>query len=160
MKKIILILFLCFCSSAFATQLRMEMIKQVVYLVEGTAEPKLQIIEVPFVTAYAAPESLVLAVAKPLEPLKDDSWQNPENINVAVAYGVKLRGEYGEGNSKFIVTVDASEAKIPNNLYPFTVTEVCDAISQCLKEMWKGYGDSFGVLEIKVLGLEKQKPKK
>ena len=154
MNYILCLLFFCLSPSLFATQLRMEVVKQVVYLEGGALEDKLRIVDVPVVTAYASPESLLSAVGKPFVPLKDDSWTEPKNVNMVAAYGIKLRGEYDDGGERYIITIDLSEAAVPSKLYPFSVEEVTAVLETCLEQMWEGNEEIYGKLS-----LQKVQPK-
>ncbi len=135
----------------------MEVVKQVVYLEGGAQEDKLRIVDVPVVTAYAFPESLLAAMVKPFTPITDESWKEPKNVNIVAAYGIKLSGDYEDGGDKYRVTINLSEAAAPNKHYPFSVEEVVAKLETCLKQMWQGNEEIYGKLDIQWVKTEVKK---
>lgn len=127
---------LCCPSRSEATSLGMLTVKMPLYLHGSDGDPMIEIADVPFVSAYAAPEATYAAITKPFTPPTDGSWKDKEDVNIASVYGIKVEAtEDGEGDVlHLIITVDASEAKVPEG-YPFTIQQVTDAVVTCVRLM-------------------------
>ncbi|WP_170157254.1 hypothetical protein [Roseimicrobium gellanilyticum] len=119
-----------------ATTLGMMTVKMPLYLHGSDGDPIIEISDVPFVSAYAAPEATYAAITKPFTPPTDGSWKDKEDVNIASVYGIKVEAtDAGEGDvSHLVITVNASAAKAPEG-YPFTVQQVTDAVVTCVRLM-------------------------
>jgi hypothetical protein len=123
-------------SRSEATSLGMFTVKMPLYLHGSDGDPLIEIADVPFVSAYAAPEATYAAITEPFTPPTDGSWKDKEDVNIASVYGIKVEAtDAGEGDvSHLVITVDATAAKAPEG-YPFTVQQVSDAVVTCVRLM-------------------------
>jgi hypothetical protein len=123
-------------SRSEATTLGMSTVKMPLYLHGSDGDPIIQIADVPFVSAYAAPEGTYASITQPFTPPTDGSWKEKEDVNIASVYGIKVEAtEDGEGEVlHLIITVNATAAKAPEG-YPFTVQQVTDAVVTCVRLM-------------------------
>lgn len=153
MKTIIMIL-LMMTSPVFATVLQLSSVKQVVYLHGSDTDVKMTIIDVPFATAYAAPEWFFSAISKPFVPATDGSWRNPSDVNLASLYGIVVEGTYKENSKDVEVTIDVTKAKVPDG-YPFTIKQVTEQVKKCVKLMYPYDPKVDSKLEIKVIKTKK-----
>ncbi|HWB04951.1 MAG TPA: hypothetical protein VG796_18120 [Verrucomicrobiales bacterium] len=132
MKTILAALFLT-CAMAHASLLGMAMIKQPVYVHGSDTDVEIAIIDVPIVMLLTAPESTIGAIAQPFIPPATKAWKDPHDVNLTSRYGIKVSAVQ-ETETSMVVTVDAAKAKVPEG-YPFTIDQVADAVSTCVKLM-------------------------
>ena len=153
MKTVITIIFML-TSPAFTTVLQLSSVKQVVYLHGSDTDVKMTIIDVPFATAYAAPEWFFSAISKPFVPATDGSWRNPSDVNLASLYGIVVEGTYKENSKDVEVRIDVTKAKVPDG-YPFTIKQVTEQVKKCVKLMYPYDPKVDSKLEIKVIKAKK-----
>lgn len=149
MKRILLIL-PALVLQASASLLSLTSVKQATYLHGSDTDPQIHIIDVPFATSYADPEWRFTAISKPFIPPTDGSWQKPHDVNLASLYGIKVQGESPPDSQDLHVTIDATKAKVPEG-YPFTLAQVIDSVTTCVKLMYPPKPEDDGKLVIKVL---------
>ena len=149
MKSVIMLL-LTMTLPSFATGLQLNSVKQVVYLNGSDTDATMAIIDVPFVTAYAAPEWRFSAISKPFIPATDGSWKNPGDVNLASLYGINVGGTYRKNSKDFEVTIDITKANVPDG-YPFTTNQVLEQVKKCVDLMYPHGLKDEGKLVIKVL---------
>jgi hypothetical protein len=118
---------------AHATELRLITVKQPVYLHDADTNTEISIMDVHVATSSASLESTVAAISLPFVPVTDGSWKEPTDINLASSYGIAVSAN-GNDPEQTIVTIDASAAKVPEG-YPFTIDQVIDSVSTCVKLM-------------------------
>lgn len=145
MKLIVLIL-LSFANLASATQLRIETVTQPLYLHGSDSEPRISFQNVPYVTFASDPEWRFPAISTPFIPPGDKTVPR-EDVNLASLYKITVEGTYKDGDKDLLVKVDASKAIRPEG-YPFTVEQVIDAVTTCVKTMCPAGPPEDGVLEI------------
>jgi hypothetical protein len=119
-----------------ATSLGMLTVKMPLYLHGSDGDPLIEIADVPFVSAYAAPEGTYAAITKPFTPPTDGSWKDKEDVNIASVYGIKVEATEDSASDvpHLIIIVNASAAKVPEG-YPFTIQQVTDAVVTCVRLM-------------------------
>lgn len=145
-----LILFALLVAPASATVMGLTSVKQPVFLLESDEEMRIRIIDVPFVTAWADPEWRFSAIGKPFIPATDDSWREPGDVNLTSLCRIKVSGTYKQDSEDVEVIIDASKAAVPDG-YPFTLDQVLDAVTTCVKLMYPPRPEDEGKLEIKVV---------
>lgn len=155
--KITLISYVLLFLPASASLLGITSVKQATYLHGGDSDSVIQIIDVPFVTSYADPEWRFSAISKPFIPATDDSWKQPKDVNMASVYGITVTGGLKPGSNDVEVVVDATKAKVPVG-YPFTITQVTDAVVTCVKLMYPTKPEKEGKLQVQVLAPDKSVP--
>ena len=133
-----------------ASHLTLRSVKQPVYLIGNESDSNIHIIDVPFVSIYADPEWRFSAICKPFTPPSDGSWHDPDDFNLASLYGIKVSGTYVQGTPDVEVIIDASKAKAPET-YPFTLDQVIDSVTTCVKLMYRPRPEDEGKLAIKVI---------
>ncbi|MEZ0386188.1 MAG: hypothetical protein ACAI34_03910 [Verrucomicrobium sp.] len=152
MKSLLLVILLSFgllVSPASSTTLGLASVKQAVYLHGSDSDPVIDIVDVPFVTSYSDPEWRFNAICQPFIPAADKSWKEPQDINLASLYKITVSGTYAEGADVEVV-IDASKAVVPEG-YPFTLDQVLDAVSTCVKLMYPARPADEGKFTIKVV---------
>jgi len=117
-----------------ASQLALTTVTQPLYLHGSDTDPLIAFVEVPFATSNADPEWRFPAISTAFTPATDGSWKEAHDVNLASVYGIKVSGSYNEDNTVMQVTIDATEAKQPEG-YPFTIAQVIDAVTTCVKTM-------------------------
>jgi hypothetical protein len=148
--KGILILAALFAMPLHGSQLSLRSVKQPLYLQGGDESPGISITSVPFVSQYADPEWRFSAISQPFIPCKDSGWQTPQDVNLVSLYGIKITGTNAKNSRDMEVTIDASQAKIPEG-YPFTLEQVTDAAATCVKLMYPARPKDEGALQITVI---------
>jgi hypothetical protein len=143
---------------ATASLLGLTSVKQPTYLLGTDSDSIIRIVDVPFVTRWADPEWKFSAICRPFIPATDGSWKDPHDVNLASLYGIVVSGAYKQGTLDMVVTIDASNAKVPPR-YPFTVEQVVEAVTTCVKLMHPPRPEEDGKLYINVIPT-KTKPNK
>jgi hypothetical protein len=133
-----------------ASQLSLTSVKQATYLHGSETDPAIHIIDVPFATSHADPEWRFTAISKPFIPATDGSWNQPHDVNLASLYGIKVEGASVADSQDVNVTIDATKAKVPEG-YPFTLAQVIDSVTTCVKLMYPPKPEDDGKLVIKVV---------
>lgn len=155
MKRILLLLIALVLETS-ASQLGLATVKQATYLHGSDTDPVIRIIDVPFVTRYADPEWRFTAICKPFIPPTDGSWHKPQDVNLASLYGIKVEGVSVANSQDVNVTIDVTQAKVPEG-YPFTLAQVIDSVTTCVKLMYPPKPEDEGKLTIKVLEVTTEK---
>ncbi len=148
--KILIGIALTFLLPLQASQLSLRTVKQPLYLHGSESDSVIQITDVPIASHYADPEWRFSAISTPFVPASDGSWKSSHDVNLVSLYKIKVLGTYAENNRDMEVVIDASEAKLPEG-YPFTVEQVIDAATTCVKLMYPTTPKDEGVLIIKVI---------
>lgn len=143
---------LCF-SQAQATILRLETVKQPLYLM-GDGDSKILISDVPYITYGSDPEWRFSAICAPC--ILARNTKKEEDVNLVSRYNIIVYGTYKvtenhEVSRDIEVTIDISKAAVPEN-YPFTIEQVIDATTTCIKLMYPPKPVDEGKLEIKIVG--------
>ena len=151
---------LCF-SQAQASHLRIETVKQPLYLLGSEMDCRIQIADVPYVTYSSDPEWRFSAICAPCRPA---GGKEAQDVNLVSLYKIVVGGTYKKTESWEVsrdieVTIDLSKAAVPDG-YPFTIEQVTDAAVTCVKLMYPARPESEGKLEIKIIGgkAEAKKP--
>lgn len=152
--KILIAIFLAIPSFALASGLTLSSVKQVTWLPNDDEDPGMLIRTVPFVTAYASPEWYFSAISAPFIPSSDSSWKKPHDINLVSVYGIVVSGTYKKESKDIKVTIDVSNAKVPEG-YPYTIEQVADKAKECVNLMYPHDADSKSKLEIVVVESKK-----
>lgn len=152
MKSLAKLLFLFFVSAISATELGIRTVKQPIYLHGADTDTVIRIIDVPYVTASASPEAEISAICHPFIPPSGKSWRNPHDINIASIYGITtdLVQDFNKKIPEGKVAIDASKARQPEG-YPFTVEQVIDSVTTCIKLMMPPRPDDGYKLTIEVI---------
>jgi hypothetical protein len=151
-------LLLSLASIACASELRIEVVTQPLYLHGSEAVPQITFQPVPLVTFHSDPEWRFAGISTPFVPPTDGSWK-PQDINLTSLYRITVNGTYKENGRDVLVTIDASKAKQPED-YPFTVEQVIDAVVTCVKTMFPPRPTEDGELEISITRPGKRAPVK
>lgn len=157
MKTILFALLLCLAPFTFASELGITTVVQPLYLHGSESDSVIQFQRVPFVTSFADPEWRFGAICKPFIPPTDGSWNKPHDVNLASLYKITVEGTYKENQQDMAVKIDASKAVVPEG-YPFSVDDVIDAITTCVKTMYPPRPAEDGKLEISVIRPAAKKP--
>lgn len=145
------VLILCMLMGSFiarGTTVGLMQIKLPLYLHDSDMDARVLIADVPVVLNSSAWESACSMVASPYVPMGDTRWIKPHDVNLTSLYGIRIGAEDKAGNKE--VTIDASAAKIPEG-YPFTLEQVIDAVSTCLKLMHPAVSESEQKFTLKIL---------
>lgn len=153
--KRFLILWLGLAISLQASQLALTSITQPLYLHGSDTDPVISLVEVPFASSNADPEWRFPAISTPFIPPTDGSWKPAHDVNLASIYGVKVSGNFNDDNTAMLVTIDATKAKQPEG-YPFTIAQVIDAVTTCVKTVYPINPESPLVIEVKGMPTEKK----
>ena len=141
---------------AGATQLAMVIVKQPLYLHGSDGDVEIRIVDVPVAYATSFPESYFAAIHLPFIPATNGSWKHPTDVNMASVYGIKVSAT--EDSTKPVrewkITIDASAAKQPEG-YPFTIEQVIDATTTCIKVMCPPKPESEHKITLDVLRAKK-----
>ena len=143
-----LILSLLLTQSAHCTLLHLTEVTLPLYLHGADTDPIISFEPVPFVTFHSDPEWRFSAISTPFVPPTDGTWERLD-VNLASLYGVTVSGTYDEQGKGVLVSIDASNAHIPDG-YPFTIDQVIDAITTCVKVMYPHRPPENGALNIEV----------
>lgn len=136
--------------SLCASQLDLTSVKQPVYLIDTDSDSVIRFVDVPYVTRWADPEWRFTAVCRPFVPATDESWTGPHDVNLASLYGITVAGSYKKDSPDVEVVIDASKAVVPPR-YPFSIVQVVDAVTTCVKLMYPAKPEEEGKLVIKVI---------
>jgi hypothetical protein len=152
MKTLSLLLLLLSALRAPATLLALFTVKMPLYLHGSDTDPLITITDVPFASAHSIAEAPYSALTTPFIPPSDGSWKTPEDINLASRYGIKVTyGETRPDETTLVkITIDATAAKVPEG-YPFSITQVTDAVLTCVKLMTPARPESEQKITITVL---------
>jgi hypothetical protein len=132
-----------------ATHLGLVTVKQAVYLHGSDSDARIEVVDVPFVTSHADPEWRFGAIGRPFVPPTDGSWKSPGDVNLASLYRIKISGLQTE-NGNVEVVIDLSEAVVPEG-YPFTIDQVLEAVTTCVRLMYPARPVDEGVMTLKVV---------
>ena len=154
MKAIFIALFLSFVQVASSTLLRLETVSLPLYLHGSDEDTRISIRSVPFATSGSDPEWRFSAISKPFLPPTGGSLRT-HDVNLTSLYGLVVGGSYKENGKDMLVTIDASKA-VPPEGYPFTVEEVIDAVTTCVKLMYPPRPSDEGALDIVITRPEKK----
>jgi hypothetical protein len=153
--KLSLLLLATLATSVSASHLGLTSVKQPVYLIGTESDSVIRIVDVPFATMWADPEWRFTAICRPFVPATDGSWREPHDVNLASLYGITVVGTYKKDSRDVEVVIDASKAAVPPR-YPFTIEQVIDAVTTCVKLMYPAKPEEEGKLEIKVISPKNQ----
>ena len=154
MKTLLSLLLCVLClSQAQATQLRLETVKQPLYLLGADTDSRITIADVPYVTYGSDPEWRFSAICAPCRPAGS---KDAPDVNLVSLYKIVVDGTYKKTESWEVsrdieVTIDLSKAAVPEG-YPFTIEQVIDAAVTCIKLIYSTRPESEGKLEIKIVG--------
>lgn len=148
--KLSLLFLATLATSLFGSHLGLRSVKQPLYLMGTESDPMIHIVDVPFATTWADPEWRFTAICQSFVPATDGSWREPHDVNLASLYGITVTGTYKKGSQDIEVVIDASKATVPSH-YPFTMEQVVDAVTTCVKLMYPARPEDEGKLEIKVI---------
>lgn len=148
--KTALTFLLILTSPMYASHLGLGWVKQVVYLHDSDTEVKMEIIDVPFVSAYAAPEWVFNAISEPFIPPTDGSWRDPSDVNLATLYGIVVSGTYKKNSKDVVAIIDLTKAKVPAG-YPFTLEQVTEQVKKCVELVYPYNPEFDNKLEIKII---------
>jgi hypothetical protein len=137
-------------TSLCASHLGLTSVKQPVYLIGTDSDSVIRIVDVPYVTRWADPEWRFTAICRPFVPATDGSWTGPHDVNLASLYGITVAGTYKKDSPDVEVVIDASKAVVPPR-YPFSLDQVVDAVTTCVKLMYPPKPEEEGKLVIKVI---------
>jgi hypothetical protein len=130
MRSLLLVLLCCIAPVATGTILRIQSVVLALYTQSDT-DVIISFETVQFVTALSDPEWRYSALATPyFPPVVGDS--KPGDINIVSKYRIAIEAGYAEDNKTMVVTIDATKAVRPED-YPFTIDEVIDAATTCVK---------------------------
>jgi hypothetical protein len=132
-----------------AGQFRLTGVMQPLYT-HSDIDPEIRITQVPFAAGGADPEWRFSGISKPFIPPTDNSSWKPEDVNLTSRYGIKVSGTRLRNSSDVHVIIDASKAKVPET-YPFSIAQVIDAVTTCVKLMYPTEPGSHSKLRIEVL---------
>lgn len=132
-----------------ATSLGLMTVKQPIYMHGSDGDVEIRILDVHVASSLAAPEGFYPAITLPYVPVTDGSWKEPEDVNIASRYGIRVSADGSDG-SNTVVTIDASKAKAPEG-YPFTVEQVIDCVTTCVKLMTPVRPEDEQKLTLKVI---------
>jgi hypothetical protein len=116
-----------------ATSLGLMTVKQPIYFHDSDGDVEIRILDVHVASSLAAPEAFYAAITLPFVPITDGSWKEPADVNIASRYGIRVSADGNDG-ANTVVTIDASKAKAPQD-YPFTIEQVIDSVTTCVKLM-------------------------
>ena len=146
MKPLFFALLLSLAQVASGSELRLDSISLPLYLHGAESDSRISIVAVPFVSFQADPEWRFAALSKPFVPPTDGTWK-PQDVNLASVYGIVVSGAYKENGMDMVVTIDASRAVLPEG-YPFSIEQVIDAVTTCVKLAYPPRPSDEGALEI------------
>lgn len=153
MKTLTILLFILLGSlapRAAATSLALVTIKQPVYMhTDGDAQ--ISIVDTQAAIVSGVPEELFTAITWPHRPAAGglSAEHAQQNINLASLYNITVSGN-GENPDETVVTIDASRARVPKT-YPFTIEQVVDAVTTCVKLMHPARPDDEGKFTIRTI---------
>jgi len=152
MKNILLILFplTCLTLNVPASELELGTIKQPIYFKEAGSASSIRVSDVPFVSRRSEPEWRFAAIGMPFIPPSDGSWKKPHDLNLASLYNIKVNAVRAANYWDVTVTIDATKAKVPEG-YGFTIDQVVDSVTTCVKLMSPNTPEVSPKLTIKVL---------
>ena len=137
MRTLLLLLLAAFSlqSSAVATSLGLIKVWMPVYLHGADMDSRIDIVEVPMMSASDSTMTPYSAICLPFTPPSASSWVKPRNINIAAEYGLSVGlddTKEVKGVYHWVITVDATKASVPEG-YPFTLEQVIDSVVTCAK---------------------------
>ena len=145
-KFMLIALLLSLVPIAWCSVLRLDTVSLPLYLHGSDEDPTISIRQVPFATFGADPEWRFSAISTPFMPPTGNAVKTCD-VNVTTLYGITVEGNYKETGKDMVVTINASKAVQPEG-YPFTVEQVIDAVSTCVKLMYPPRPADEGALEI------------
>lgn len=145
-KSILIALLLSLVSIAWSSQLGLATVSLPLYLHGSDEDPRISIREVPFATFGADPEWRFPAISTPFMPPTGNGVKTCD-VNLTSLYGITVEGNYKDNGMDMVVTINASKAIQPEG-YPFTVEQVIDAVSTCVKLMYPPRPADEGKFEI------------
>lgn len=145
-RLIVIALLLSLVPLAWGSELRLDTVSLPLYLHGAEEDSRISIREVPFVTFNADPEWRFPAISTPFTPPASGSVKTGD-VNLTSLYGITVEGNYKEKGQDMVVTINASKAVQPEG-YPFTVEQVIDAVTTCVKLMYPPRPADEGKLEI------------
>ena len=119
---------------ARATALALVTVKQPAYM-HTDGDAKIKFVDVQAAIVFGLPEGIFSAIGWAHRPATGGLTAKyaQQDINLASLYNITVRAD-GETQGQLTVTIDASKAKVPET-YPFTIDQVVDAVSVCVKLM-------------------------
>lgn len=156
-RLIIIALLLSLAPLARCSELRLDTVSLPLYLHGSDEDPTISIRQVPFATFGADPEWRFPAISTPFMPPTGNAVKTSD-VNVTSLYGITVDGNYQENGKDMVVTINASKAVQPEG-YPFTLEQVIDAVSTCVKLMYPPRPADEGKLEIVITRPAKKAPK-
>ncbi len=154
MKTLFVSLLLVFTQLASGSELSLRTVTQPLYLHGSESDPRISFEPVPYMTFGSDPEWRFIAIATPFFPPAGGATKS-QNVNLTSLYQILVEGSYKKDSQDLLVTIDASKAIQPEG-YPFTIEQVIDAVTTCVKIMYPPRPPDDGVLEIAVV---RPKPK-
>ena len=156
-KFMLIALLLSLVPIAWCSVLRLDTVSLPLYLHGSDEDPTISIRQVPFATFGADPEWRFSAISTPFMPPTGNAVKTSD-VNVTTLYGITVEGNYKDNGKDMLVTINASKAVQPEG-YPFTVEQVIDAVSTCVKIMYPPRPADEGKLEIVITRPAKKAPK-
>ena len=130
-RWLLIALFCCITHLAIGSILRIQSVVLPLYLHGAESDTEISFEPIQFVTALADPEVRYSAIETPyIPPVIGDS--KPGDINMVSKYRIAIEAAYAEDNKTMVVTIDATKAARPEG-YPFTIDEIIDAATTCVK---------------------------
>jgi hypothetical protein len=130
-RWLLLALLCCITPLALASILRIQAVVLPLYLHGAETDTEISFESVQFVTAHSDPEVRYSAIETPyIPPVIGDS--KPGDINMVSKYRIAIEAAYAEDNKTMVVTIDATKAVRPEG-FPFTIDEIIDAATTCVK---------------------------
>ena len=148
MKTLLTLLLIAFTHMASGSELRLTAVTQPLYLHGSESDPRISFESVPYITFGADPEWRFGAISVPFVPPAGGSAKS-QDVNLTSLYHILVDGTYKKDSQDMLVTIDASKAIQPEG-YPFTIEQVIDAVTTCVKIMYPPRPPDEGVLEIAV----------
>lgn len=133
MRRLLTVLLVCITSVAAASELRIAKVTLPLYLHGSETDVEISFETVPIATTYPTPEWRYSAISTAYVPPSGGYWK-PTDINLTSVYGISVEGTEANEGKTIVVTIDASKAVKPEG-YPFTIEQVIDAVTTCVKLM-------------------------
>lgn len=132
--KSILLACLVLTSVVHGSQLGLFTVKQPLYLHGSATDSEIFIADIVVGGGIVYPEGIFAAIALPYVP-PAGVWNDPHDVNLASLYGIGVGATEKYTDPRALeVTIDATKARVPKG-YPFTIEQVVDAVTTCVKMM-------------------------
>ena len=148
--KAFLLAFALLVLHTHATQVTVQSVMMPVYLHGADEDEQIRIMSVPIITYNGNLEELCGNICRSfIPPSPRDRIKN--NVNVGFEYGIRVSMEYArEKGLPNTIIINASAAKRPEG-YPFTIEQVTESVTTCVKQMTDVVSENKNKVTIKVL---------